>query len=99
MHMAEDSKGDFVVVWAQNDHVTDANGNTITDSNIYAEYLTNEVQRITLPAQSAAEYRQQIQHVRNRFDHVWRRYGADAGDHPHDRVEFRHPTRPAGKRG
>ena len=50
MHMAEDAKGDFVVVWQQNDTYTNTNGNTVTDSNIYAEYLTNEVQRVTLPA-------------------------------------------------
>ncbi len=50
VHMAEDAKGDFVVVWAQNDQTKDTNGNTVTDSNIYAEYLTNEVQRIVLPS-------------------------------------------------
>ena len=50
MHMAEDAKGDFVVVWQQNDTYTNTNGNTVTGSNIYGEYLTNEVQRVTLPA-------------------------------------------------
>ena len=56
MHMAEDSKGDFVVVWSANDTYANTNGGyggtnggTVTASNIYAEYLTDEVQRIVLP--------------------------------------------------
>jgi hypothetical protein len=54
--------GDFVTVWTQNNYVIDpatgsyytdpATGNVITDSNIYARYFTDEVQRITLPAGS-----------------------------------------------
>ena len=56
MHMAKDSKGDFVVVWSANDTYANTNGGyggtnggTVTASNIYAEYLTDEVQRIVLP--------------------------------------------------
>jgi hypothetical protein len=48
MHMAEDSKGDFVVVWSANDTYANTNGGyggtnggTVTASNIYAEYLTD----------------------------------------------------------
>ena len=57
--LAMDDNGDFVVVWTQVDSVLDANGDPVinpatnapmTDSNIYARYFTNEVQRIVLPA-------------------------------------------------
>ena len=42
MHMAEDAKGDFVVVWQQNDTYTHLR-NTLTGSNVYGEVLTNEL--------------------------------------------------------
>lgn len=57
--MAADNDGDFVVVWTRYDTVLDpitgqplldANGNALTEANIYARYFTDEVQRITLPA-------------------------------------------------
>ncbi len=58
--IAVDNDGDFVVVWSRADTVVDPfTGNPIldpltgvplTESNIYARYLTDEVQRITLPS-------------------------------------------------
>ena len=56
--VAMDDNGDFVVTWARTDAVLDANGNYVTDvangglltdSNIYARYFTNAVERIDLP--------------------------------------------------
>ena len=44
--VAGDNNGDFVVTWQQYDN----NGAGGTDSNIYARYYTNAVQRIDLPA-------------------------------------------------
>ncbi|HQF13556.1 MAG TPA: hypothetical protein PLS55_06635, partial [Thermogutta sp.] len=58
--LAVDADGDFVVVWTRYDTLTDPNtglpiidpltGQPRTEANIYARYLTNEVQRITLPS-------------------------------------------------
>jgi hypothetical protein len=57
--VASDHNGDVVVAWTRYDMVLDASGNQIvdpktgsylTDANIYARYLTNEVQRIVLPS-------------------------------------------------
>ena len=57
--IAVDNDGDFVVTWTRNDPVYDKFGNPVvdyetgdymSDSNIYARYFTDEVQRITLPA-------------------------------------------------
>ena len=53
-----DHDGNFVITWTRNDPIYDSNGNIIydsdgnilTESNIYARYYTDEVQRITLPA-------------------------------------------------
>ncbi|NLF07499.1 MAG: hypothetical protein GX594_05900, partial [Pirellulaceae bacterium] len=56
--LAMDKDGDFVVVWSRIDEVVDENGDPVinpatnrpmTDENIYARYLTNEVQQIQLP--------------------------------------------------
>ena len=50
--VATDNNGDFVTVWAQNDGTswTDpATGLVATDSNIYARYFTDAMQRIDLP--------------------------------------------------
>jgi hypothetical protein len=56
--IATDHNGDVVVVWTRYDSVLDSSGKSIidpvtgsamTDANIYARYLTNEVQRIVLP--------------------------------------------------
>jgi len=57
--LAVDADGDFVVVWTRYDTLTDPNtglpiidpltGQAQTEANIYARYLTDEVQRITLP--------------------------------------------------
>ncbi|MCS7239389.1 MAG: hypothetical protein NZ899_14150, partial [Thermoguttaceae bacterium] len=55
-----DADGDFVVVWSRIDPVLDSAGNPVidprtgqpmTDSNIYARYFTDEVQRIFLPSE------------------------------------------------
>ena len=43
--VAGDNNGDFVVTWSQ----TDTNGAGGQDTNIYARYYTNAVQRIDLP--------------------------------------------------
>jgi subtilisin-like proprotein convertase family protein/secreted trypsin-like serine protease len=51
--LAVDNDGDFVVVWTRYDAV-DTNGKP-TDANIYARYFTDEVQRLTLPAQMAED--------------------------------------------
>ena len=58
--LAGDNDGDFVVTWTRNDPVIDPNtglpaidprtGLAQSDLNIYARYLTDEVQRIFLPA-------------------------------------------------
>ncbi|MGB4727032.1 MAG: hypothetical protein WBH86_06480, partial [Thermogutta sp.] len=58
--LAVDADGDFVVVWTRYDTLTDPNtglpiidpltGQPRTEANIYARYLTDEVQRITLPS-------------------------------------------------
>lgn len=48
--IASDHDGDFVVTWARQDTVTDGNGQTLQDWNIYARYFTDEVQRVTLPS-------------------------------------------------
>lgn len=58
--LAGDNDGDFVVTWTRNDPVIDPNtglpvtnpqtGLPQSDLNIYARYLTDEVQRIFLPA-------------------------------------------------
>ncbi len=57
--MAVDHSGDAITVWTRIDAVLDDSGNPIidprtgqamTDANIFARYLTNEVQRIVLPA-------------------------------------------------
>ena len=58
--LAVDADGDFVVVWTRYDTLTDPNtglpiidpmtGQPQTEANIYARYLTDEVQRITLPS-------------------------------------------------
>ena len=71
MQMARDAKGDFVVVWAQDDHTIDTDGSTVTDSNIYAEYLTNDVQRIALPAQVLTH------NIANKYATVAITYGGD----------------------
>ncbi len=56
--VATDNNGDFVVVWAQNDGVYDANGNAIidpntglamSDDNVYARYFTDAMQRLDIP--------------------------------------------------
>ena len=57
--LATDNNGDFVVVWSRLDAVLDpatgesiinpSTGKAMTDSNIYARYFTDDVQRITLP--------------------------------------------------
>jgi hypothetical protein len=58
--VAVDTDGDFVVVWTRYDTIIDPNtnlplidpltGQPQTEANIYARYLTDEVQRITLPS-------------------------------------------------
>ncbi len=57
--VATDHDGDFVVVWTRSDevpldplnnpYIDPETGFALTDTNIYAKYLTDEVQRITLP--------------------------------------------------
>lgn len=47
--LAADDSGDFVITWTRNDTVTDIYGNDVSDLNIYARYLTDEVQRVFLP--------------------------------------------------
>ncbi|MGD0517770.1 MAG: hypothetical protein ABSA26_09570, partial [Thermoguttaceae bacterium] len=51
--VATDDAGDFVVVWTRYDSIYDKDVGTVTDANIYARYYTNEVQRITLPSDTA----------------------------------------------
>ncbi|RMF89777.1 MAG: hypothetical protein D6741_17510, partial [Planctomycetota bacterium] len=63
--MAVDNDGDFVIVWSRWDPVLDPNtgtpmidpqtGEPLTESNIYARYFTDEVQRITLPSGVVAD--------------------------------------------
>jgi len=62
--VAVDDDGDFVVTWTRYDYVLDAtgarmtdpiNGGYLTDSNIYARYFTDEVQRVTLPSALATD--------------------------------------------
>ncbi len=59
--VASDHNGDFVVAWTRYDPLIDPetgqqvrdplSGSYMTEGNIYARYFTDEVQRITLPAQ------------------------------------------------
>ncbi|MDZ7616183.1 MAG: hypothetical protein U1E05_04215, partial [Patescibacteria group bacterium] len=45
-----DHDGNFVITWTRNDPIYNSDGDLIaTESNIYARYYTDEVQRITLP--------------------------------------------------
>lgn len=63
--LAADHDGDFVVVWTRNDPVINPNtgqvmidpatGGPRSDLNIYARYLTDEVQRIILPPEILAD--------------------------------------------
>ncbi len=63
--VASDNDGDFVVAWVRSDPVLDPfsglpiidpqTGQEIVDSNIYARYFTDEVQRITLPTAIAQD--------------------------------------------
>ncbi|MGQ9562429.1 MAG: hypothetical protein ACUVQG_00745, partial [Thermogutta sp.] len=58
--LAVDADGDFVVVWTRYDVIYDPStglpmidpltGQPQTEANVYARYLTDEVQRITLPS-------------------------------------------------
>jgi hypothetical protein len=62
--LAGDNDGDFVVTWTRNDPVVDpitgqaiidpGTGLPRSDLNIYARYLTDEVQRIFLPSEILA---------------------------------------------
>ena len=56
--VAADNDGDFVVTWTRVDPVLDASGAPeidpatglpMSDANVYARYMTDEVQRITIP--------------------------------------------------
>ena len=58
--VATADNGDFVATWSQTDNVLDAagnpitiNGNPLTQSDVWARYFTQEVQRITLPTSIA----------------------------------------------
>ncbi len=55
--VAVDNNGDFVVTWQSVDPVgvnDPATGKELTDSNIYARYFTNAIQRIDLPADATS---------------------------------------------
>ncbi len=58
--LASDKNGDFVVTWAQEDNYSyqQANGSKVnaSEANVYAEYFTNDVQRITLDSAIAADH-------------------------------------------
>ncbi|MGW8256409.1 MAG: hypothetical protein ACWGMZ_02875, partial [Thermoguttaceae bacterium] len=48
--VAVNDNGDFVVVWTRNESAYDPDfGTYVSDSNVYARYFTDEVQRIVLP--------------------------------------------------
>jgi hypothetical protein len=74
--MAND--GDFVVAWSRQDPVLDsagnpvldANGNPETQSNVYARYFTQEVQRLTLPGPGSVNANGQVlpQGIATNFD-------------------------------
>ena len=57
--IAASNNGDFVITWTRKDPILDSSGNPVLDStgqatyesNIYARYFTDEVQRISLPAE------------------------------------------------
>ncbi|GAB6165288.1 hypothetical protein JCM19992_12880 [Thermostilla marina] len=63
--IAVDNDGDFVIAWSRLDPVLDPNtglpmvdpqtGEPLTESNIYARYFTDEVQRVTLPSGVVAD--------------------------------------------
>ena len=59
--IAADNRGDFVVVWTEVESITDPTTGVITpdpitgrlyESNVYARYFTDEVQRLVVPATS-----------------------------------------------
>ncbi len=56
--VAMDDNGDFVVTWQSVDTVAGfidpATGNPMTDSNIYARYFTDAMQRLNLPASATS---------------------------------------------
>jgi hypothetical protein len=48
--VAIDNDGDFVTTWTRTEFATDPiTGKSVQDTNIYARYFTDEVQRLTLP--------------------------------------------------
>ena len=58
--VATADNGDFVATWSKSDNLLDAagnpitvNGSPLTQSDVWARYFTQEVQRITLPSEIA----------------------------------------------
>jgi len=77
---AVDNDGDFVAVWTRTETIYDSLGNPVvdpatgaimTDSNVYARYFTDEVQRLTMPTGVLADS------LANQYGQMTLRYGGN----------------------